>query len=411
MTNNTRKYTHVTAAVALLGLSSTPLLGAGFQLAERSASGLGRAFSGEAAMADDASVIASNPAGMILLDDGAFSTGLQYIRPDVDVQGQAAVRNVGLVPASDTDIASDAFVPYFYYSRKMNDKLSAGIGLYSSFGLATEYARGFSSLVGTETSEITTITINPSLAYRLNDKWTIGAGIDVMYAEGRLSNYLGGAKFFDLEGDDWSIGWNVGVLFEISESTRIGLHYRSSIDLNLEGTAEGNLVAATGLYKRDASLNIELPDSVELSAYHKLNDQWAIHADVTWTGWSKFKTLAPIVHPGIDGRLAVQENWKDSYRYAIGATYKHSDRVTYRCGLALDETPVSDAYRTLRIPDGDRVWVSIGATIKLNACYNLDLAYAHLFADDNSISAINTRFNGTASGDVDILGIGISGTF
>lgn len=406
MTKTTRKYTQVTAAAALLGLSSTPLLGAGFQLAERSVSGLGRAFSGEAAIADDATVIASNPAGMILLDDGALSVGLQYIRPDVDVQGTHLNPAVGSI--SDTDVATDAFVPYFFYSRKINDNLSAGIGLYSSFGLATEYSRAFSSLVGSETSEITTITINPSLAYRINDQWTIGAGIDVMYAEGRLTNYGGGIKAFDLEGDDWSIGWNLGVLFEISERTRIGLHYRSSIDLEIEGTAEGAIVPGG---KRDASLDIELPDSIELSAYHELNDQWAIHADVTWTRWSKFETLAPKVHPGIDPALAVQENWQDSYRYAIGTTYKHSDKVTYRFGLALDETPVSDADRTLRIPDGDRVWVSIGATIKLNDCYNLDLAYTHLFADDTKIGANEDFFTGTAGGDVDIIGIGISGTF
>ncbi|MCP5535963.1 MAG: outer membrane protein transport protein [Akkermansiaceae bacterium] len=409
MTNKTRNYTHVTAAAALLGMSSTPLLGAGFQLAERSVSGLGRAFSGEAAIADDASVIASNAAGMILLDDGALSVGLQYIKPDVDVQGVHPNPLVGNI--SDTDIAEDALVPYFYYSRKINDNLSAGFGMYSSFGLATEYSRAFSSVVGSETSEITTVTLNPSLAYRLNDQWTIGAGIDVLYAEGRLTNYLGGNKFFDLEGDDWSIGWNFGVLFEVSDRTRIGLQYRSSIDLQIEGTAEGILVGSTGAYKRDASLSIELPDVAELSIYHELNDKWAIHSDVTWTGWSKFKTLAPKVHAGIDPLLAVQENWEDSYRYAIGATYKHSEKVTFRCGLAYDETPVSDASRTLRIPDGDRIWASIGATIKLNDCYNLDLAYTHLFADDTRIGPNEPAFTGTAGGDVDLVGIGISGTF
>ncbi len=118
--------TSATAAAILLASSSPLLLGAGFQLHERSVSGLGRAFSGEAAIADDASVLSSNPAGMILLDDGALSVGLQYIRPDVDVRGIASVRGVGLVPASDTDVASDAFVPYFYYSRKINENLSAG---------------------------------------------------------------------------------------------------------------------------------------------------------------------------------------------------------------------------------------------------------------------------------------------
>ena len=138
MISYTRKYTTV---AALLGLSTAPLLGAGFQLAERSVSGLGRAFSGEAAIADDASVIASNAAGMILLDDNAISAGLQYINPGVDVKGNTAGGT-----ASNSDVADDAIVPYLYYSRKINEKVSAGLGIYSSFGLATSYSKSFATL-------------------------------------------------------------------------------------------------------------------------------------------------------------------------------------------------------------------------------------------------------------------------
>ncbi|BDS08602.1 long-chain fatty acid outer membrane transporter [Oceaniferula spumae] len=409
-----------TAAAALLGLSSASLFGAGFQLAERSATGLGRAFSGEAAIGDDASVLASNPAGMILLEDGALSAGLQYVKPDVDIKG---VTPYG--PASDSSIAEEALIPYFYYTRKLNDNLSVGLGLFSSFGLATDYSNSFASLAGTETSEITTFTINPSLAYRINDRWTIGAGIDFLYADGRLTarNTPGlnaggpvGGRLFDLQGDDWGYGWNLGVLFEASDKTRIGLHYRSSIELEIEGDATGSLVTATGAAKRDATLDVELPDTVELSIYHEINEQWAVHGDVLWTNWSKFDQLAPIVHPAIDGLLLVNENWEDSYRYSIGVTYKHNDKVTYRAGIALDESPVATEDRTLRIPDADRLWVSIGATIKINECYNLDLGYTHIFADDAKInSEMNGgnegQFTGKASGDVDIIGIGISGKF
>ncbi len=247
-----------------------------------------------------------------------------------------------------------------------------------------------------------------------------------MYAEGRLTalNTLAdgvpgtvGSRLFDLEGDDWGYGWNLGLLFEVSDRTRIGLQYKSTIDLEIEGSASGGLVALTGAAERDATLSVELPDIAELSIYHELNDQWAIHGDVTWTGWSTFQQLAPKVHPGIDGQLLVQENWKDSYRYAIGATYKHSDRLTLRTGLALDESPGSSTSdRTLRIPDGDRIWASIGATIKLNDCYNLDIAYTHIFADDVNIrtpagGGNEGQFSGTVGGDVDIFGIGISGSF
>lgn len=415
------KSTPVSAATAaLLGLSSVSLLGAGFQLAERSASGLGRAFSGEAAIGDNASVLASNPAGIILLEDGALSVGLHYVHPSVDVKGATPYG-----PAKDSNIAEDALIPYFYYTRQINDDLSVGLGVFSSFGLATDYSNSFASRAGTETSEITTVTINPSLAYRINDQWTIGAGVDFLFADGRLSarNTPGvnaggpvGGTLFDLEGDDWGYGWNIGVLFEATDKTRIGLHYRSAIDLEIEGHATGSLVQSTGAAKRDASLDVELPDTVELSIYHEINDSWAVHGDVLWTNWSKFKQLAPQVHPGIDPLLLVQENWEDTYRYSIGATYKHSDKVTFRFGVALDESPVSTAHRTLRIPDADRLWVSVGATIKLSPCCNLDLGYTHIFADDAKVQYTAAggnegQFQGKASGDVDIIGIGISSTF
>ncbi len=410
MLQNSNKYTQIIAAAALFGLSSTPLLGAGFQLAERSVSGLGRAFSGEAAIADDASVIASNAAGMILLDDGAISVGLQYIRPNVDAKGVHPDPMGGAV--SDSDIAEDAFIPYFYYSRKISDNVSVGLGIYSSFGLATDYSSSFAATVGTDLSEITTITINPSIAYRISDKFTIGAGIDIMYAEGELTNSLGGVPFFELEGDDWSIGWNIGLLYEVTENTRIGIQYRSSIDLNIEGTAK--LGAGFGPFagSYDATLDVELPDVIELSAYHELNNQWAVHGDITWTGWSSFKTLSPktgnaVVDPGLE----TPENWNDSFRYAIGTTYKHSEKVTYRAGIALDESPVSDKYRTLRIPDGDRLWLSIGATVKLNDHFNLDLAYTHIFTDDTKVGPNEAGFTGKVGGDVDLFGIGISGSF
>lgn len=414
-----KKTTQYTTIAALLGIGSTPLFGAGFQLAERSVSGLGRAFSGEAAIADDAAVMASNPAGMIKLDDSAFSVGLQYINPNVDARGTQFAPPTGALavgPARDSDVADSAFVPYFYYSRKLSDQLSVGIATFSSFGLATDYSSGFAAQVGTDKSEITTVNINPNLAYRINDQFTVGLGVTAMYAKGRLTNTGGGGTVFDLEGDDWGFGWNIGVLYELSDSTRIGLHYRSSVELTIDGDADlGPPLGLPGT-NVDATLEVELPDTVEFSVYHEINDKWAVHADVLWTNWSKFKTLAPETGTPADPALVVQENWEDAFRYSAGVTYKHSEKVTFRAGIALDESPVSTADRTLRIPDGDRFWVSVGATIKLNECYNLDLGYTHIFADDTSIvrkaaGGNEDLFTGKAGGDVDLFGIGISGTF
>lgn len=286
--------------------------------------------------------------------------------------------------------------------------------MFSSFGLATDYSDSFAAQVGTDLSEITTVTANPSVAVRLNEQVTLGVGIDIMHAEGRLTSDVpnsGGLNALDLEGDDLAIGWNIGILYEISEGTRLGLSYRSSIDLTIDGSAAFGLPKT----KFDAQLEVELPDSIEFSAYHELDDQWAVHTDVIWTNWSKFKQLAPTTKGGPPIPV-IQENWNDAFRFAIGTTYKHSDSLTFRAGLSLDESPVNTSDRTLRIPDGDRIWASIGATIKLTDNYNLDIGYTHIFADDVSVySEANggneALFTGKIGGDVDIIGAGISGTF
>ena len=408
----TQKITSLITLATLSGILNTPSFGAGFQLQERSISGLGRAFSGEAAIADDASVLSSNAAGIILLDNSSYSIGLQYIHPNVDVDGTRPLFG----PVQDSDVANSAAIPHFYYTRKISPNISAGIGFFSGFGLATDYSDSFSTLVGTDLSEITTITINPSLAIRFNDHITFGVGLNILHASGRLTNTAGGATVFDLEGDDLALGWNTGILYEINTNTRIGLHYRSSIDLQIEGDAKLGPPLALSDTEVDATLNVELPDSLELSFYHALNNQWAIHADIIWTNWSKFKTLAPKTETPADPALVVQENWRDAFRFAVGTTYKHNEHTTLRAGIALDESPVSTFNRTLRIPDGNRIWLSLGATIKLNASYNLDIGYTHIFADENTILLTTSggnepAFFGKAGGDVDLIGIGISGHF
>jgi len=388
--------------------------GAAFQLAERSASGMGRAYSGEAAIADDASILGSNPAGMSLLDDGmSFAFGTTIVLPSADVSGTSPDFLGSSVGIKSRDIVSDAIVPYGYIVNKFNDKFSAGIGVYSTHGLKTDYSGEFANRAGTNFSEIITININPAVSYRLNNQWTIGAGFDALYADGNLTSNIvnrpGNAPIpgTDIVGDDWGYGYNLGVLFELNEATRFGLHYRSSITLGIEGSV--TFETPIGSNKFDAFLPVQLPDTLEFSAFHQLNDKWAIHGDILWTKWSKFKELdvqsSPIDVP------TIVENWDDSVRLSIGATYNYSNDLTLRAGIAYDESPVSTQYRTLRIPDADRVWLSFGATYAINDCYNLDFAYTHIFADDVNIDANEPLFSGEAEGDVDLISLGVSGTF
>jgi len=405
------QYRH--APLLFLALSNVAL-GAGYQLAERSASGLGRAFSGEAAIGDDASILGSNPAGMSLLDDLSFAIGANFVFPHVDAQGQGATG-----PISDSDIISDAIVPYAYFTRKVNDQITIGFGSYTTYGLKADYSTAFATGSVTDYSELLTFNLNPAISYRINKHWTVGAGFDALYADGNITSLQPGigGNLFDLEGDDWGYGYNLGVLFELNEGTRIGLHYRSSIKLDLDGTAE--VGAGLGAFPGgdfDASLEVELPDTLELSAYHEINDKWAVHADILWTNWSKFQSLDPKVNPLIDPALSKEQNWDDTFRFSIGTTYQHNDRLTLRAGVAWDESPATSSNVTLRIPDADRTWASVGASYFVSDCYTLDIGYTHVFADDVSLSPEaaggNTEaFLGEIDGGVDIFSIGLSGSF
>ena len=305
-------------AVAGAFLATPGVFGAGFQITERSAAGLGRAFSGEAAIGDDASVLASNPAATVLLGGGwNYAAGATYINPGADATLFPTVTGGNAGPAvQDDDIAGDAWVPYLYVTKKINDSLTVGAGLFSGYGLRTDYSDASANLVGTNFSEVTTINFNPSIGYRVNEYFSIGAGFNVVYGDGELtSNSVPavGAPSFGLEGDDWGFGYNVGFLFELSQATRVGLSYRSEIDLALDGSVTGSIVGGASI---PGELEIELPATAELSLYHEFSDKWAVHGDILWTQWSSFDNLAPQVSTGnalqdaaINGGLATPQDW------------------------------------------------------------------------------------------------------
>lgn len=400
--------------------------GAGFQLAERSAAGLGRAFSGEASVADDASVLSSNPAAMILLGgDWNYSAGMTYIEPGADATLYPTVTGGNARPAlRDNDIAESAFVPYLYATKRLNEDLVIGAGMFTSYGLRTNYSENVASQVGTNYSEVTTVNFNPSIGYRINDVVSIGAGFNILYAEGEITSSevtLAGAPSFGLEGDDWSFGWNLGVLFELSEKTRVGIHYRSALNLELEGTATGSIIGLAGLASSDASLDVELPATAEISISHDLNSQWTLHGDVFWTQWSAFERLEPTVSTGIPAAnaminpvLATEQDWSDTFRYSIGTTYRHDETWTFRGGIAYDESPIDDSKRTLRIPDGDRIWLSLGASYVVNEHLTIDAGYSYIFVDEVSLGQNDNGLIDTDSigeGNIQVFSLGVSGSF
>ena len=241
---------------AAVTLASTQTFAAAFQLNEHSASGLGRAYAGEAAIADNASVLSRNPAAMTTFDKMALSVSGTYIKPDVDVAGDIYAGPAKLASSSESDIAPDAFVPATYFIQPLNDQWAWGIGLFSNYGLATEYSKTFPAGAGAGDTELLTFNINPNIAYRINSNFSVGAGVNAVYAQAELNRYAGAlapgltaktgvphnsdTAIAHLKGDTWGFGWNVGALYEINDNNRLALTYRSQVDLSFDGDFKGS---------------------------------------------------------------------------------------------------------------------------------------------------------------------------
>lgn len=382
---------------------------AGFALVEQNASGLGNAYAGQAASAQDASTIFFNPAGLTMLPDRQVVMAGHLIKPQAEFTGSSTQGG-----GDGGDAGGLAIVPNAYIAYRLTPDVHVGVGMNAPFGLKTEYDSTWAGRTQAIKSELKIINLNPTLAWKASETLSLGGGLSIQYAEAILSNSANGAGVATVKGDDFGWGFNVGLLWQPAAATRIGLTYRSEVDYTLKGDVEFSVATSANGAVTAATT---LPDSASLSLFQKLSSKWDLLADVTWTGWSDFKELR-IVRNGGALLVATPENWSDSYRYSVGANYRMDDKVTLRGGVAYDETPVSDAFRTARIPDESRTWLAFGAQYRLSSKSTLDFGYAHLFVKDARINKTepalgiaDVTLTGTYKASVDILSAQLAYSF
>lgn len=377
---------------------------AGFALIEQSVSGLGNAYAGGAASALDATTIFYNPAGLARLQMPEFIIGGHIIIPSAKFTNDGSthvlqsITGIPLRGNNGGNAGVTAFVPNIYFSFPVNEKFSFSIGINSPFGLQTDYDKEWVGRYHAIKSSVKTVNINPAFAYKIANGLSIGAGIDIQYIKAELTNAIdfgtiafpaltpqGYDGFANLKGDSWAAGVNFGILYEFTKDTRVGFAYRSKIRQKLEGRAKFSDVppipALLARFKEsDVTARLVLPDMASLSFYHDFNEQWAIMADVTWTGWKSFNELRIKYENPLMPDTVITTSWKNSMRYSIGVSYKPLNNLTLRAGVAYDETPIPDAkHRTPRIPDTDRTWIALGLGYKVSDKIALDFGYAHLF--------------------------------
>ena len=397
---------------------TTPLAtqAAGFALIEQSGSGMGNAFAGGSAIAEDASTVYFNPAGMTYIEGTQLVGALHLIKPSAEFSNNGSIAGAGKPLGGTGGDAGDlAFIPNAYFKMDYSDTIKLGIGVNVPFGLKTEYENGWIGRFQALKSEVKTVNINPALAFKVNDQLSLGFGVSAMWAQATLTRAVNfgalGEGSVKIKADDWGFGYNLGAIYQVTPDTRIGMAYRSKVDQHLEGDATFNrpIGIPNAGAAADGTINasVSLPENFSVSVFSKLNDTWDVMGDVTWTHWSRFKQLTIFRSSG--ALLSnTDENWDNSMRYSIGANYHYSDSIKLRAGLAYDQEAVNDDFRTARIPGNDRKWLALGANWKASPNSSVDVGYAHLFISDANINdgrsgAANGTLKGTYDGSVDIL--------
>lgn len=415
---------------ALTFISSSGIAG-GYQINEKNARGMGRGYAGEAAAGENATTVGSNPAAMSRLKRPEFSISASTVDASAKIEVKEAnlvipalqAAGLGTIQAEGSRTADAApkpsVIPALYAVYPISNEYALGLGVFSNFASESNFDDSFSGRILAQKSRVTTLDINPSLSFKMSPMLSFGVGFNGVYAQAELSSSnpsvaplkiapgltalnpqtgeaivapnglsLGNST---LKGDAWGFGWNAGMLLTLSENSRLGLAYRSTVDLSIEGDATFQNVPTVDAFSDFAANSpLQLPAIISLSYVQGLPGGFQLSADMTQTRWSNFEELNVYRKNGGQLSSTVDERWNDSIRYAVGLDYALSSNLGLRTGYAYDNSPIPDEHRTLRIPTGDLRMYSLGGSYKFSETASLDLAYALL---KQSITAINDTRN------------------
>jgi long-chain fatty acid transport protein len=416
---------HLAAScVAGLILAWTPRVstGAGFELLHQRDALLGTAFAGTAAVAQDATTAFFNPAGLPLLGRTRGLSGWNLVAGAAVILPSNRFSNSGTIPAPGAPLGTDGGntgsvspLPIIDVAYHEGDRWGIGFATGVPYGLKSEYSSDWMGRYLAIKSELTTLQATLSGGFKVAPGWWLGAGVSYFSAKSELTNAVNWGPFGDgqskLETDAHNWGYNLGALWMPTNATRVGLNYRSGYKLKLSGTiqttfpgtpaqlallgplAQAAYAAANG---NAQAWGLNLPSSVTFSVKHSLTPRWDLLADVAWVHWSVFKQFQVVRDNGLVLTNAPQ-NWTNTWRVAVGATYRLSDSVKLTGGIAYDQSPVPDQYRNPVVPDNDWRWFAFGAQMALSRKVRLDLSYAYISVKKANISA--SRYDGAGIPD------------
>lgn len=400
-------------ALALV-LAATGVHAAGFQIKENSATGLGRAFAGSGAAPGDAAVIANNPAAMSLLEGYVLQADLSLIDLSVEsnLSGTDALGRP-LTGGDGGDAGDLSPVPAAYFSAPVGERMRLGVSLTAPFGLKTEYDTGWVGRYHALTSDLRTIYLGLALSYEITDAFSLGGSLIYQYADAELSNAVdfgailaaqGLAPTFlpqsadgraTVTGDDYAWGWTLGALWQVNDRFNLGFNYRAEIDHELSGTVDfvvpgdaatafaqlpGNLFTNTG-----GRADLTTPAVATLSGYWQATDRWSVMADVSRTYWDSFEDITIRYENPAQPDTVDPQFWRNTWFASLGTDFRLDDRWTLRAGVAYDQTPTQLGYRTPRVPDTNRRWLSLGASFEPTDAWLLSAGYTRIFSNEPGI--------------------------
>ncbi len=388
-------------ALALFLTGGRICSGAGFALYEGSARGnaLGGAVVG---MADDPSAVFYNPAGITQLPGIQTMAGATFILPASDI-----VTTSGGARTRTESVDNVWFPPHLYLTGQVTDSLWLGFGSFSQFGLGTEFDQNWPGRYNSYKAFIESVTINPNVVYKVNNQLSVAAGLDIIYFDIELDRKIDPLGLnnpaFDvdrqLKGDAFGYGFNLAVHYKPLDWLSMGVSYRSQAKVDVEGTSDftkpAALAASPALSRffndTDASGSIILPDMLFMGIAFKPIDRLSMEVGATWTRWSLYNTLSIDyeIDPMGSGRPAAYgsiKDWRDAWRFQIGAEYRLLDWLDLRGGYTYDETPDPNARVDYLVPANDRHLFALGSGAHWGN-WTFDLSYTYLHIVERHVSA------------------------
>lgn len=412
----------VISLVLLIG--STHIQAAGFANLEQSVVGIGLANAGVTAGALDLSTIFFNPAGLSKHNGTQILSGMHIVKLNArfhpgrstDILGNRLSGGSGGNPGKITPI------PNLYIATDINHNTRIGLGINAPFGLSSNYDDNWQGRYHALTTKLKTININPTIAYAVNEKFSVGFGVNAQYFDLDSTNAIdfgtvclaalqtNSCPFpgltpqaadgeIESEVHDWSWGYNLGVLFELSPETRIGVAYRSKISHTLQGRATFKVPAAAAPLTANGAFSktrvkgdVDLPETIAIGAFHQFNHRWAIMGDITWTRWNRFKETKALFENPVQPAIIEPQKWENTFRYSLGATFQYDPSWKFLFGYSYDETPVPNAeLRSVQFADSNRNWLATGVQYRYSDQLNVDLSFAYVFIQNANINRIDSQ--------------------